>query len=206
MKKFLFVMLFLLMPTITMAGSFSDLNSKCMWETEGVHSTNNDKLILKHINQRITKTEGYVKVDDYLFMVANTFTDNYRFLGSYFLKYDCREKKTTRISSLLKGNNPSELGFLTFDPDSNNMKVALIGNNANTVWVYDYSEGKLKKVDYRKVSKPKNKLTTLNVNLASYDGYSIDIEQLYYTKVSSGNGYSYQYENYGNPTIVKYNF
>jgi hypothetical protein len=50
-------MLFLLMPTVTMASSFSDLDSKCMWETEGVHNASNDKLILKHINQRITKTE-----------------------------------------------------------------------------------------------------------------------------------------------------
>ena len=66
------------------------------------------------------------------------------------------------------------------------MKIALIGtNNTNTVWIYDYNDEKIKKIDYRKVGKPKNKLTALSVNLASYKGYSVDIEQLYYTKVAS---------------------
>ncbi len=57
MKNILFVLLFLLTPTIVMAGTFSDLDTKCMWDTEGMHDTINDKLILKHINQKITKTE-----------------------------------------------------------------------------------------------------------------------------------------------------
>jgi hypothetical protein len=66
------------------------------------------------------------------------------------------------------------------------MKVTLGGaNNSNSVWIYDYSEAKLKKIDYKKVSKPKNKITALNVNLESYNGYSVDIELLYYTKVAS---------------------
>jgi hypothetical protein len=57
MKKLLFVLLFSLLPTVTMAASFSDLDSKCIWEIDGIHNSNADKLILKHINKRITKTE-----------------------------------------------------------------------------------------------------------------------------------------------------
>ncbi len=82
-----------------------------------------------------------MKLDDYLYMVANTFTDNYRFLGAYLLRYDCKEKQTVRLSTLLRSNNPDELGFLTFDPNSYNMEVTLVGTaNRGTVWIYDYMQ------------------------------------------------------------------
>lgn len=59
MKKILlFIILLFVAPTVTMADSFSDLDAKCTWSADGIHdSTINDKLILKHINGRITKTE-----------------------------------------------------------------------------------------------------------------------------------------------------
>lgn len=106
MKKILLIISILFLPNIISANSFSDLESICTWTEDGSHMTSGDKLILKHINKRITKTEGFVKIDDYMYMVANTFTDNYRFLGSYFLRYDCRERKIKYLSHLLKGNNP----------------------------------------------------------------------------------------------------
>ena len=98
----LLLALLILFPISSFASNFSDLDTICDSKTDGAYTSNNDELILKHINEKITKTSGYVKYDDYLYMVANTFTDNYRFLGSYLLEYDCKEGSTKRLSNLLK--------------------------------------------------------------------------------------------------------
>ncbi len=189
------------------ASPFSDLDLICTQEEDGIHNANHDKLILKHINQRITKTEWYVKIDSYLYMVANTFTDDYRFLGAYFLRYDCLDGQTMRLSSLIRWNDRNELGFLTFDPDSYNMKITFVGfTKTNTIGIYDFSEQKLKKINYKFLSRLKNKNVSVHADLSSYTGNSINIEFLYYTKVYTWNGYSYKYENYGNPDIIHYNF
>ncbi len=212
MKKILlFILLFLLAPAVTMAATatFSDIDSKCIWSTYGLHNTTmDDKLILKHINGRITKTEWYLKYDEYIYMVANTFTDNYRFLGSYFMRYDCKEKTTEKLSGLLRWNIVWELWLISYDEWTNNIAINHIGsNNARAYWVYDQESWILRKVDFRKLKKPSGQYISVQPLLETYNGSSIELRVLYYTLSKNPNGgVNYNYTNYNNPAIIRYDF
>ena len=191
-----------------MAGSFSDLDMKCSNSIDGEEYLNAENtLILKHINGKITKSHWFVKYNDYLYMYANTFTDNYRYLGGYLLRYDCRDKITKIISPLIKKNFPGESGFISFDNSVGTILIQSLGSeNYRAAWIYDLTTEKLKPINSAKFKAPRNQKVSWQVKLGSYDGYSIDIELLYYKKIASWNGYSYKYENYGNPDIIQYNF
>jgi hypothetical protein len=113
MKKFLFLII-ILFPSISFAGGdygFSHLDEKCLAAN---YATHNEGLILKHINGRITKTENFVRYDRYIYMVANTFTDDYKFLGSYLMQYDCGTMSKKILSPLLKKGLKGELGKIEY--------------------------------------------------------------------------------------------
>lgn len=185
------------------SSSFTDLDDLCTWQNEWLHRE--DEIILKHIDKKITKAKWYVKTDGYLYMDANTFTDNYRFLWSYFLRYDCRDRKIEKLSQLLKGNVKNEFAIIWYDEDTWNIGTS---HWEKAFWVYDYEKNKVRKINYSKI-KPllKGYFIATSPKLATYDWYSIDIEILYYTKIKNEmGGYSYSYTNYGNPEIMKYTF
>lgn len=199
MKKF-FLLVFLFFPLSLFADNqFSDLDTACYNSMNG--STSQEKLILKHINGRITKSEWYVKYNDYLYIVANTFTDNYRFLGSYLVKYDCTDSITTRIAWPLKKNRINELGFIQYNEQSNIIAVYHAGRGWkwDAVWIYDLETEKLRFINYNKVKIPRGKKIAISVDYSTYNGTSVELNLLYYT----GN---YNYENYGSPDRFTYKF
>ncbi len=198
--KYIFLSLFFFLPFVTFASNnFSDLNAVC--RNSGEWNIWHETLILPHIDKKITKAEGYVKYNDYLYMDANTFTDNYRFLGSYFLRYDCSNKKTEFLSWLLKKNLISELGFVGYNEESNIIIVyhAWRWWRWDWVWIYDLEKETLRSIDYRKVKITNWKKVRINPDYSTYDGVSIVLEVLYYT----GN---YNYENFGNPDRITFKF
>ena len=201
MKRFILIGFLFFVPSISFGANFSDLDKKCLESADGQqYSQNTDKLVLKHINGKITKSEWYVKYDDYLYIFANTFSDNYRFLGAYLLRYDCKEKTTATLSPLLKKNFPWELWFMSFDDTTGALMLQTIGSwNYRAVWIYDLNSLELKTINSRKLKIPKGKKLSWQAKLDTYDGSSIRLELLYYT----GN---YQYENYNSPEIFIYRF
>lgn len=108
MSKYLLVFIlafFVSLPSYT-SGFFSDLNVICenaTWVNGSYNKKQSDKLILPHIDGRITNTEGYIVYNGNLYMVANTHSDNFQqFLGAYLLRYNCGDRKMERLSGLLK--------------------------------------------------------------------------------------------------------
>lgn len=198
MKRYLLAIA-LFLPFNIFASNFSDLNNLCISKTEGQYSSNADKLILKHINGRITKTEGFVKYDDYIYMVANIFTDNYRFLGSYLLEYDCKEGSTKRLSSLLKRSWVG-MGFIQYSDKANSIWIRQTGNSDRRwVWVYDLENNELKWINSKPITIPNWYKASWVEDLDTYNGKSIELTVRYYT----GN---YKYINFSDPEIVTYSF
>ena len=195
----LLLALLILFPISSFASNFSDLDTICDSKTDGAYTSNNDELILKHINEKITKTSGYVKYDDYLYMVANTFTDNYRFLGSYLLEYDCKEGSTKRLSNLLKISWVG-MGFIQYSDKSNSIWIRQTGNsNRRWVWIYDLENNKLQSIKSRPITIPKEYKASWVEDLDTYDWKSIELTVRYYT-------WNYNYINFSNPEIVRYYF
>ena len=199
MKYLVLCISFFLPFIISASNNFSDLDTICSNSAEW--SVGHETIILPHIDKKITKAEGYVKYDGHLYMDANTFTDNYRFLGAYFLRYDCLSQKTERLSWLLKKNLINELGFIGYNENTNLIIVYHAWGwwRWDGVWIYDIEKQRLRTIDYRKVRLPNWKKVRISPDYLTYNGESITLELRYYT----GN---YNYENFGNPDRITYKF
>ena len=103
------------------ASSFTNLDEICRYAADGVNvyptytspsgiKTQQD-IILPHILKKITTARNVVKYDNTLYMSADTFTDDYNYLGSYLVKYNCSKPgwKLLRMSWLTRWENGSTL-------------------------------------------------------------------------------------------------
>ena len=211
MKKYLFLLLMLL-PSITFAGVdywFSNLDDKCTSSSDGTYASNIDKLLLPHINARITKSEWYVKHDNHLYILANTFTDNYAFLWSYLMQYNCGNRSIKYLTSLLKkSSNSWTLWFLSFDKSVAAFKIDHIGfGNYHNTWIYDLS-GKIKYINSIKIKWTNGKKIAWTARLSSYTGRYIEIEKRYYVESRKfpTDSLTYIYDNLNNPDLFQYKF
>lgn len=158
--KYIFVFLIWIFAFSTplFAWSFANLDEICSLVQDG---SKTDKIggqppVLPHINNRITTVENFAKYDNTLYMSANTFTDKYRYLGSYLMSYDCSGYNggLTRISRLMRSGMKSELAFIR---DINDYGIVTVhgwydANGLNAYWIYDFQTKKIFPISYKKTS------------------------------------------------------
>jgi hypothetical protein len=211
MKILLWVILLTLIPSFVFASDFSDLQTLCSM-SDGTYGAQ-PALILPHIDKKITKAVQYTKLQSgwsnsiygAIFLHANTFTDDYKFLGSYLLRYDCLTRKTDFLTKKLLNSGWTSFWWqasLQYIAHTNSFALQHVWWSKTTSWIYDLNTRKLRAIDTRKIRAPRGKYIWIQPNFSTYDWKGISVEILYYTKVRTGNVVNYKYENYWNPDIV----
>ncbi len=211
MKILFWLILLTFIPSFAFASDFSDIQTLCSMR-DGTYWTQ-PALILPHIDKKITKAVQYTKLqsgwsnDAYgaIFLHVDTFADNYEFLGSYLLRYDCFTRKTDFLTKKLLNSGWTSIWWqasLHYITHTNSFALQHFWQSKTTSWIYDLDTKKLRVINTGKIRAPRGKYIWIQPNFSTYDWKGVSVEILYYTKLRTSNGVHYKYENDWNPDIV----
>lgn len=217
MKKIFLLIVLFLIPSFGFASDFSDLQTICSL-SDGTYSAQ-PPIVLPHIDKKITKANNYIRMrwigshnfNGVIFFHANTFTDDYKFIGSYLLEYDCNTNKLKTLTKMLTNKEWQRfpgLAWITNIPKTKSLALTHgWSSNWGYYWIYDIDTRSLRYIKTNYIKAPKGQYVTISPDFESYDWKWINLKVLYYTKITNSNGFTnFNYTNYWNPDIKYYSF